>query len=107
MVTTVDADESEGATSDPAPAGSASARAGRATRVAIGVAGTGMTLSVGLVGSWPWCIARILLVGAIASRVMAVTRRGSRRATAAVSVAVGLVVLPVGATFAFSYQSGS
>jgi fermentation-respiration switch protein FrsA (DUF1100 family) len=93
----------EGANPDPTTARGASAREGRATRVAIGVAGTGMTLIVGFVGSWPWCIARILLVGAIGSRAMAATRGGSRRASAVASVAVGLVALPVGATFASSY----
>jgi pimeloyl-ACP methyl ester carboxylesterase len=71
--------------------------------VLIAAVGLGTTVLVGLDGSWPWCVVRILLVGVVTSRAIAVVHHGSRRPSAMVAVALGLVATPVGGGVALPF----
>jgi dienelactone hydrolase len=65
-----------------------------------------MTIIVGVDGSWPWRVARILLVGALTSRAMRVATRTSTLAKASVALGFGLVAAPAGAAIAVGHLTG-
>jgi len=74
-----------------------------AEAVALGALGVGLTVVVGLVGAPLWCIVRVLVLGALVSRLMALTRREPSLARASLLAFVGFVGAVVGAAIAYPY----
>jgi fermentation-respiration switch protein FrsA (DUF1100 family) len=74
-----------------------------AWRTGLGVTGVGLTLVVGLDGSWFWCLVRVLAVGAMVFPLMTLVHNGSARAGAIAAMTTGLVALPVGGAIGYPH----
>jgi len=74
-----------------------------ACQVGLAAVGAGLTLVVGLDGSWFWCLVRVLVLGAVVSRLMAVVRGRPVLFAAIAAATAGFVALPIGVAIGFPY----